>query len=189
MIYGIENDLMSGKEFMRFSDIQLKQPLKTVKRAEIKISELELLEMEIGRSKFKLFKKIKRLFLIRQMRKVPPQIDDESLVVPNRLVLDMISFFEKEKIGYILFGTDLYPDDQIKSGMQRYIDIDPSFAGEKPAVINTPFDSEALFQWTLQLCGETIDPSYREYLDQERRINDRRSRYQQEHPRRLFKGF
>ena len=92
----------------------------------------------------------------------------DTLAVPDSIVNCMLGFFRQECIEYhMIEAPSLY--SQAKADMQRYIDINESFDACDPVLLITPFDKDALFQWSLQTFGDTIDPSYRAYLDSERR--------------------
>ena len=94
----------------------------------------------------------------------------DTLAVPDSIVNCMLGFFRQEKVDYhVIEEPSLYPPDQLKADMQRYIDINESFDACDPVLLSTPFDKDALFNWSLQTFGDTIDPSYRAYLDSERR--------------------
>lgn len=128
---------------MEFSDVKLKHPLLSIKRAEN---------------------------------------TNDTLVVPDSIVRTMLNFFHQENVDYhVIEQPSLYPPDQLKADMQRYIDIDESFDACDPVLLITPFDKNALFDWSLQTFGDTIDPSYRAYLDSERKRGEDYYENQYEH--------
>lgn len=90
------------------------------------------------------------------------------LAVPDSIVDGMLRFFRQSGIEYeMIEDQSLYPQEQIKSDMQRYSDIAESFSACDPVLIRTPFDRDALFEWSLQTFGETMDTSYKAYLESE----------------------
>lgn len=96
--------------------------------------------------------------------------ENDTLVVPDTVLPQMLRFFCRDKIAcHVIENPGLYPQDQLKAGMQRYIDIDGSLDEDNPVLLITPFDKDALFEWSKQTFGETMDPSYRAYFDSERR--------------------
>jgi len=117
------------KKYMDFSDVKLKTPLPSIKRAED---------------------------------------TNDTLAVPDSILNGMLRFFRQEEIDFhVIENPAFYQDTQ--ADMQRYIDIDSSFDAADPVLLITPFDKDALFQWSLQTFGETKDPSYQAYLDSEKR--------------------
>ena len=91
---------------------------------------------------------------------------NDTLIIPDNLLPIISRFFEAEGISYhIIENPALYPADKIKAGLKAYEDCSPTFKHEEPVLFITPFDAAALFEWSKQLFGETIDPSYQQYLD------------------------
>lgn len=90
-----------------------------------------------------------------------------TLIVPQSIIHDILSFFEQENINYELIEEPvLYPQEKLDAGIERYEETDPgSFRGEEPMLLITQFNADSLFEWTKQLYGETIDQSYEQYLD------------------------
>ncbi len=119
----------STKKYMDFSDVKLKTPLPSIKRAEDK---------------------------------------NDTLAVPDTIVNAIIRFFEQEEIDYTMIENPaLY--EELQADMQRYTNINSSFDATDPVLLITPFDKDALFEWSLQTFGETKDPSYQAFLDSERK--------------------
>lgn len=98
---------------------------------------------------------------------------NDTLIIPDNLLPIIIRFFEAEDVEYkIIENPALYPADKLKAGLKAYEDCSPTFKHEEPVLFITPFDAEALFEWSKQLFGETIDPSYQAYLDDRRRESE-----------------
>lgn len=98
---------------------------------------------------------------------------NDTLVIPDNLLPIISRFFEAEGISYhIIENPALYPADKIKAGLRAYEDCSPTFLYEEPVLFISPFDATALFEWSKQLFGETIDPSYQAYLDDRRRESE-----------------
>ncbi len=97
-----------------------------------------------------------------------------TLIIPANIRHDILPFFEQENINYELIEEPaLYPQEKLDAGIERYEETDPgSFRGEEPMLLITQFDADALFEWTKQLYGETIDPSYDQYLEDRRKKAD-----------------
>ena len=91
---------------------------------------------------------------------------NDTLIIPDNLLPIISRFFEAEDVEYkTIENPALYPADKLKAGLKAYEDCSPTFKHEEPVLFITPFDAEALFEWSKQLFGETIDPSYQAYLD------------------------
>ena len=90
-----------------------------------------------------------------------------TLIVPANIIDDILPFFKAENIEYDLIENPaLYPQEKLDAGIKRYDDTDPGdFKGEEPMLLITQFDADDIFEWSRQLYGETIDPSYDQYLD------------------------
>lgn len=90
-----------------------------------------------------------------------------TLIIPANIRHDILPFFEQENINYELIKEPvLYPQEKLDAGIERYEETSPGdFKGEEPVLLITQFDIDALFEWTKQLYGETIDTSYAQYLD------------------------
>jgi len=121
--------MFTEKKYMDFSDVKLKMPLPSIKRAEDK---------------------------------------NDTLAVPDSIVNGMLRFFRREQIDYHVIENPAL-SQQLQADMQLYIDIDSSYDLDDAVLLITPFDKSELFQWSLQVFGETIDPSYRAYLDSEKK--------------------
>lgn len=93
----------------------------------------------------------------------------DSLVIPENFLEIIEPFLKSEGIEYhVIENTELYPVKMLEDGLKRYDDLDPAFVSEEPIILITPFDAEDLFEWTKQLCENTMDPSYRQYLEDSR---------------------
>ena len=90
-----------------------------------------------------------------------------TLIVPQSIIHDILSFFEHENINYdVIKEPVLYPQEKLDAGMEKYNDTDPGrFNYEKPVLLITKFDPDALREWSRQLYGKTIDQSYDQYLE------------------------
>lgn len=98
---------------------------------------------------------------------------NDTLIIPDNLLPIISRFFEAEDVEYkIIENPALYPADKLKAGLKAYEDCSPTFKHEEPVLFITPFDAEALFEWSKQLFGETIDPSYQAYLDDRRKEDE-----------------
>ena len=95
------------------------------------------------------------------------QSGNTTLIVPQSFIDEILPFFKHENIDCeVIKEPVLYPQEKLDEGIKKYNDTDPdSFRGEEPMLLITQFDADALFEWTQQLYGETIDPSYEKYLD------------------------
>ena len=91
---------------------------------------------------------------------------NDTLVIPDNLLPIISRFFEAEDIEYkTIENPALYPANKLRAGLKAYEDCSPTFLYEEPILFITPFDAAALFEWSKQLFGKTIDPSYQQYLD------------------------
>ena len=98
---------------------------------------------------------------------------NDTLVIPDNLLPIISRFFESEDVEYkIIENPALYPADKLKAGLKAYEDCSPTFLYEEPVLFITPFDAAALFEWSKQLFGKTIDPSYQQYLDDQRKASE-----------------
>lgn len=91
---------------------------------------------------------------------------NDTLVIPDNLLPIISRFFEAEDVEYkTIENPALYPADKLKAGLKAYEDCSPTFKHEEPVLFISAFDAAALFEWSKQLFGKTIDPSYQQYLD------------------------
>lgn len=91
---------------------------------------------------------------------------NDTLIIPANFLTTMERFFDAEKTEYTTIeNPSLYSQDKINASLDRFTELDHVFIMEEPVLFISPFDAEALFKWTQQLYGETMDPSYRKYLD------------------------
>lgn len=91
---------------------------------------------------------------------------NDTLVIPENFLTTLERFFDAEGIEYTTIeNLSLYPKDKIHAGLDRFTQLDHVFALEEPVLFISPFDADALFNWTKQLYGESMDQSYRKYLD------------------------
>lgn len=94
---------------------------------------------------------------------------NDTLIIPENFLTTLERFFDSEGIEYkTIENPSLYPKDKIQAGLDRFTEIDHVFIMEDPVLFINPFDADALFDWTKQLYGESMDPSYRKYLDDQR---------------------
>ena len=94
---------------------------------------------------------------------------NDTLIIPANFLTTMERFFDAEEIKYsTIENPSLYPKDKLQAALDRFTEINPAFVLEEPVLFISPFDAEALFEWSKQLHGDTIDPSYRKYLDDQR---------------------
>lgn len=103
------------------------------------------------------------------------QADDKNstLVIPENFVNIITRFFDVEDIAYTIVEDPVpYPKEKLASGLKAYEDCSPVFKHEEPVLLITPFDPESLFTWSKQLFGEHKDPSYQQYLDDQRRASE-----------------
>lgn len=98
---------------------------------------------------------------------------NDTLIIPDNLLPIISRFFEAENISYqIIENPALYPADKLKLGLKAYEDCSPVFLYEEPVLFISPFDANALFEWSKQLFGEHKDPSYQQYLDDQARQSE-----------------
>ena len=98
---------------------------------------------------------------------------NDTLIIPENFLATLERFFDAEKIEYkTIENPSLYPKDKIQEGLDRFTQLDHVFALEEPVLFISPFDSNALFEWAKQLYGESMDPSYRQYLDDQRTASE-----------------
>lgn len=94
---------------------------------------------------------------------------NDTLIIPENFLNTMQRFFNAEGIEYkTIKNPALYPKDKLQAALDRFTELNSAFAFEEPVLFISPFDAEALFEWSKQLHGDTIDPSYRQYLDDQR---------------------
>ena len=94
----------------------------------------------------------------------------DTLVIPENFLNTIARFFEAANIEYqTIENPKFYPQDKLKAGLQRFEDENEYFAYEDPVLFVTQYDADALFEWAKQLYGETMDASYRKYLDDRHR--------------------
>lgn len=95
----------------------------------------------------------------------------DLFICPINLKDQIASFFNGYRIPYkyIKDTTNIDPV-KIKQQMDRYLKID--VFTKKPVAFITPFDNNALFEWSLQLFGDTEDPAYTAYCDHVDEIMD-----------------
>jgi len=93
---------------------------------------------------------------------------NDTLAVPDSILNGMLRFFRLEQIDYHTIENPAL-SQQLQADMQRYMDIDGSFDASDPVLLITPFDKNALFEWSLQTFGKTKDPSYQAFLESEKR--------------------
>lgn len=107
---------------------------------------------------------------------------NDTLVIPDNLLPIISRSFETEDVEYsTIENPSLYPADKIRTGLKNYEDCSPVFLYEEPVLFITPFDAAALFEWSKQPFGETIDPSYQPYLaDQAKQSEDYYQKYEAE---------
>lgn len=95
---------------------------------------------------------------------------NDTLVIPENFLNTIARFFEAANIEYqAIENPKFYPQDKLKAGLQRFEDENEYFAYEDPVLFVTQYDADALFNWAKQLYGDTIDVSYRKYLDDRHR--------------------
>ena len=98
---------------------------------------------------------------------------NDTLIIPDNLLPIISRFFEAEDVEYkTIENPALYPADKLKAGLKAYENCSPTFMYEEPVLFITPFDAAALFEWSKQLFGETIDPSYQAYLDDQMKASE-----------------
>lgn len=88
----------------------------------------------------------------------------DLFICPNDIQNEIGLFLNAYKISY-KYTEDLTKinPEEIKRQMDRYLKID--VFSEIPTTFVTPFDNDALFEWSKQLFGDTEDPVYTAYLD------------------------
>lgn len=98
---------------------------------------------------------------------------NDTLVIPDNLLPIISRFFEAEDVEYkTIENPALYPADKLKAGLKAYEDCSPTFKHEEPVLFISAFDAAALFEWSKQLFGEHKDPSYQQYLDDQRKASE-----------------
>lgn len=94
---------------------------------------------------------------------------NDTLIIPENFLTTLERFFDAERIEYTTIKNPaLYSKDKIQAGLDRFTQLDHVFALEEPVLFISPFDADALFNWTKQLYGETMDASYRQFLDDQK---------------------
>jgi len=94
---------------------------------------------------------------------------NDTLIIPENFLTTLERFFDAEGIEYTTIKNPaLYSKDKIQAGLDRFTQLDHVFALEEPVLFISPFDADALFNWTKQLYGETMDASYRHFLDDQK---------------------
>ena len=88
---------------------------------------------------------------------------NDTLAVPESISNTMLRFFRRDNIEYTAKEPTLY--EKLDEDIQRYASIDEIYGDMSYILLTTPFDADALFEWSLQLFGENRDPYYRAYLD------------------------
>ena len=88
----------------------------------------------------------------------------DALVIPSNAYDSIIRFFIVADIDYQpIPRPSFYPKEKLDAWLKRYEELSPVYCDEEPVLLITPFDAEALFQWTTQICGLDLDPSYRQF--------------------------
>lgn len=94
----------------------------------------------------------------------------DTLVIPENFENIICRFFEAAGIKYeTIRNPKLYPKEKLRAGLQRFEVESEYFEYEDPVLFISQFDANALFDWTKQLYGNTIDDSYQQYLDDQHR--------------------
>ena len=94
----------------------------------------------------------------------------DTLVIPENFENTICRFFEAAGIKYeTIENPKLYPQEKLRAGLQRFENESQYFEYEDPVLFISKFDSDALFDWTKQLYGDTVDESYQQYLDDQHR--------------------
>lgn len=97
---------------------------------------------------------------------------NSAIVVPESAVNAIALFFDDANIEYHVIRESFpYPKAKSDKWMARYIEMSSCFNEyDTPALLITPFDAEALFEWTKQICKprEECDPSYIAYFNSEK---------------------
>ena len=95
---------------------------------------------------------------------------NDTLVIPENFLNTITRFFEAANIEYqAIENPKFYPKDKLHAGLQRFEAENEYFEYEDPVLFVTQYDADALFEWAKQLYGETMDASYRKYLDDRHR--------------------
>ena len=94
----------------------------------------------------------------------------DTLVIPENFENIICRFFEAAGIKYeTIRNPKLYPKEKLRAGLQRFEVESEYFEYEDPVLFISQFDANALFDWTKQLYGDTVDESYQQYLDDQHR--------------------
>lgn len=95
----------------------------------------------------------------------------DLFICPDDIQNEIGLFLNAYKIPYQWTKnlTKINPNE-IKRQMDRYHKID--VFSKIPTAYITPFDNQALFEWSKQLFGDTEDPAYTAYLDHVDKIMD-----------------
>lgn len=111
------------------------------------------------------------------------KLKNDTLIVPENFIDEITRVLIANNIKYTTIEDPaLYPKEELDAGIQRYEDLEPgAFSGEKPVLLITEFDADALFEWTKQMLEETIDPSYAQFLEDESAEADEYYRTQYEY--------
>ena len=94
----------------------------------------------------------------------------DTLVIPENFENIICRFFEAAGIKYeTIRNPKLDPKEKLRAGLQRFEVEREYFEYEDPVLFISQFDANALFDWTKQLYGDTVDESYQQYLDDQHR--------------------
>lgn len=94
----------------------------------------------------------------------------DTLIIPENFENTICRFFEAAGIKYeTIRNPKLYPKEKLRAGLQRFEVENEYFEYEDPVLFISQFDADALFDWTKQLYGDTVDESYQQYLDDQHR--------------------
>ena len=94
----------------------------------------------------------------------------DTLVIPENFENIICRFFEAAGIKYeTIRNPKLYPKEKLRAGLQRFEVESEYFEYEDPVLFISQFDANALFDWTKQLYGDTVDESYQQYMDDQHR--------------------
>lgn len=127
--------------------------------------------LDDSENKYMEFKDIKLKKPLNSVKRTEKKND--TLIIPDNLLPIISRFFEAEDISYHdIEDPALYPADKIKAGLKAYEECSPTFLYAKPVLFITQFDAAALFEWSKQLFGEHKDPSYQQYLDDQRKASE-----------------
>lgn len=86
----------------------------------------------------------------------------DTFICPANLSNEICLFLNAYLIPYSCTENTKWIDpNEIKRQMNRYLEIKPF--ENKPVILDTPFDNNALFEWSKQLFGKTKDPEYKKY--------------------------